>query len=134
MINAKFGPLWTQRQTLGVRNGLAFRVGAVVVRVGEVLQGGAAGGMGPGARGVVVEVAWGWGDEGEEGESEGEGEKKGEVEDKREEDEEGDGLGLVQAFWDSLGVKGARECVGVPGMGEGFGIVRQWCEVLRIRS
>ena len=122
--------MWTQRQTLGVRNGLAFQVGAVVVRVGEVLQGGAAGGMGPGARGVVVEVAWGGGDEGEEGESGGESgrEEKGEGE------EEGDGLGLVQAFWDSLGVKGARECVGVPGMGEGFGVVRQWCEVLRIRS
>lgn len=97
-----------------MRNGLAFGVGGVVVRVGEVVHGGSAG---VGARGVVVEVGWrGGGGEGEEGEG------------------ESDGMGFVQAFWDSLGVKGARECVSVPGMGEGFGVVRQWCEVLRIRS
>lgn len=101
-----------------------------MVRVGEVVQAGAAGGIG--ARGVVVEVSFGGEDGGglggEEGEvgTEEEGSGQGE--------EERDGLGLIQAFWDSLGVKGARECVGVPGMGEGFGVVRQWCEVLRIRS
>ena len=63
-------------------------------------------------RGVVVEIEW--------TEEDGNGEDGG--------------AGLVQAFWDTLGVKGARECVNVAGMAEGFGCVRQWIEVLRIRN
>ncbi|KAG7007823.1 hypothetical protein G7Y79_00008g024610 [Physcia stellaris] len=96
LLLAKFGPLWTQRQTLGVRNGLAFGVGGFVVRVGEVVQGGSAG---VGARGVVVEVAW-RGCRGGGGES--------------------DGVGLVQAFWDSLGVRGLGSVSVSPGWGRGL--------------
>lgn len=81
------------------------------IRAGDVVQG-----YGAGAtltRGAVVEVEWsgGGGDE------------------TIEEPE-----GVVQAFWESLDVKGARECVHVAGLGEGDGCVRQWCEILRIRS
>ena len=113
LLGAKFGPLWTQRQALNVKNGQAFDVGDYTVRAGEVMQG-----YGHGApalvRGVVVEVEWAGGD--------GDG------------DEDEDGEGLVQAFWDILGVKGARECVNVPGAEEEFGSIRQWIELLRIRN
>lgn len=96
---------------MSVKNGQAFEVGDYIVRAGEVVQGYGAGGSALG-RGVVVEIEWtGSGQDGD-----------------------ADGEGLVQAFWDTLGVKGARECVNVAGMGEGFGSVRQWCEVLRIRN
>lgn len=116
LLNAKFGPLWAQRQTLSVKSGLAFEVGDYMVRVGEVVQGYAGGGAALG-RGVVVEVGYiGVDGEGEDG---GDGD---------------DVEGVVQTFWDTLGVKGARECVNVAGMGEGLGCVRQWCEVLRIRN
>ena len=63
-------------------------------------------------RGVVVEIEW----TGEDGNGDDGGE------------------GLVQAFWDTLEVKGARECVNVVGMAEGFTSVRQWVEILRIRN
>ena len=113
LLIAKFGPLWTQRQTLSVKNGQTFEVGEYTVRAGEVVQGYGAGNGGAAlGRGVVVEIEW----TGEDGTGDGGGE------------------GLVQAFWDTLGVKGARECVNVAGMAEGFTSVRQWIEVLRIRN
>lgn len=81
------------------------------MRIGEVRQG--VGGTVQG-RGVVAEVEWVGGGE----------------------EEEGEGEGMIRAFWEGLGVGGARE-VGV-GAGEegmdGWGDVRRWCEVLRLRG
>lgn len=88
-------------------------MGDFTVRAGEVVQGYGAGTGGAAlGRGVVVEIEW--------TEEDGNGDDSGE--------------GLVQAFWDTLGVKGARECVNVAGRAEGFSCVRQWIEVLRIRN
>ena len=81
------------------------------IRVGEVRQG--VGGTVHG-RGVVVEVEY-LGEEGGEEEWE-EGER------------------VIRAFWEGLGVRGGREVVRVPGVEEGAGEVRQWCEVLRLRG
>ncbi|KAL8831492.1 MAG: hypothetical protein Q9191_000833 [Dirinaria sp. TL-2023a] len=111
LLNAKFGPLWTQRQSLSVRNGQAFQVADYNIRIGELVQG-----YGPGAalaRGAIVEIAW-TGGQGKEPVEEPEA--------------------FVQAFWESLEIKGARESVHVAGLGEGDGLVRQWCEALRIRN
>ena len=111
LLNSKFGPLWTQRQTLSVRNGQAFEVADYTVRIGELVQGYGAGAAL--ARGAVVEIEWTGGDETEQ------------IEEQE---------GMIQAFWESLEVKGAKECVHVAGLGEGQAHVRQWCEALRIRS
>ena len=111
LLNTKFGPLWTQRQSLSVRNGQAFQVGEYNIRIGELVQG-----YGPGAalpRGAVVEIAW-IGGKGMEPVEEPEG--------------------FIQAFWESLEIRGAREFVHVAGLGKGEDQVRQWCEALRIRS
>lgn len=67
-------------------------------------------------RGTVVEVQWA-GSEEEEGLEDWEG-----------------GEAMIGGFWEGLGVKGARRVFWVPGLGEGEGSVRQWCEVLRIRT
>ena len=111
LMVSKFGPLWTPRQITSVRNGQAFRIGDYNVRVGEIMQGNSAAAMV--GRGVIVEIEWA----GANGE-----------------DDAGDDDVLVQAFWQTLDVKGARECLHVAGVEEEFGSVRQWCEVLRIRN
>lgn len=111
LLNSKMGPLWTQRQSLSVRNGQASKVGDYNIRIGELVQG-----YGPGAalpRGAVIEIAWTGGEEKEPV-------QESEV--------------FIQAFWESLEVRGARECVHIAGLGQGEDLVRQWCEALRIRS
>ncbi len=108
LMVSKFGPLWTQRQTLVLGNGQAFEIGDYRVRLGEIRQGATSLG-----RGVVGEVEWvGEGDE---------------------EDWE-NAEGIIRPFWDQLCVVGARECFQVPGMNQGNGTVRQWCEILRLRG
>ena len=83
------------------------------MRVGELRQGGSGGGqMG---RGAVCEVAW----VGEETELERE---RWEVDES-----------VVKGFWEGLGLRGAREVYWVPGLGDGEGSIRQWCELLRAR-
>lgn len=66
-------------------------------------------------RGAVCEVAW-VGDEAEQ-------------EKERWETEES----VVKGFWEGLGLRGAREVYWVPGLGDGEGSIRQWCELLRPR-
>ena len=111
LLVSKFGPLWTQRQSLCVTNGQAFDIaGNFRVLIGEVKQGLQGTQLG---RGVVVEVQW-LDDEGEEQWDEGEE--------------------VIRAFWASLGLKGAKECLHVAGKEDGFVNVRQWCEILRLRS
>lgn len=113
LIVSKFGPLWQQRQILNVGHGHAFEVGDFRVRVGELRQAGSGGGqMG---RGAVCEVAW----VGEETEQGKEGWEAGE--------------GVVKGFWEGLALRGAREVYWVPGLGDGEGTIRQWCEILRPR-
>ncbi len=104
---SKFGPLWTQRQTLVLGNGQAFEIGDFRIRFGEIRQGTTSLG-----RGIVVEVEW----TGEE-----------------EEDWE-NAEGVIRPFWDQIRVAGARECFQVAGMDQGDGSVRQWCEILRLRG
>ena len=41
---------------------------------------------------------------------------------------------IIREFWGAIDVKGAREVFSVPGLGDGDGSVRQWCEILKIRS
>lgn len=115
---AKFAAQWQQRQVLHVSNGLAFEIGEEFrVRVGELRQGG--GGGAQMGRGAVVEVQWVGGSE------EGVGEEKEDWE---------NGETVIGAFWDGLGIKGAKKVFWVAGLGEGEESVRQWCDILRIRT
>ncbi|KAL6716838.1 hypothetical protein ACLMJK_004750 [Lecanora helva] len=115
LVVSKLSPLWQQRQVLTVPQGYAFEVGDFKVRIGELRQGGAGGGGGAQmGRGTVVEVEWS-GDE-EKGEEDWESAEA-----------------VIGAFWDGLGVKGAKRAFWFPGLREGEGSVRQWCEILRIR-
>lgn len=111
MIVSKFGPLWQPRQTLSVGHGIAYEIGDFRIRLGEVKQVGSGGGqMGKGA---VCEVAW----VGEGAEQDREGLEAGEA--------------FVKGFWEGLALRGAREVFWVPGLGDGEGTIKQWCEVLR---
>lgn len=113
LIASKFGPLWQQRQILSAGRVYAFEIGEFRVRVGELRQGGSGGGqMG---RGAVCEVAW----VGEEAGPEQEDWEAREV--------------VVKGFWEGLALRGAREVYWVPGLGDGEGTIRQWCELLRPR-
>lgn len=113
LIVSKFAPSWQQRQTLNVNNGYAFEIGDFRVRIGDLRQG--AGGGAQMGKGVVVEIQWiGSGGGGEEDWDSAEA--------------------VIGSFWDSLGVRGARKVFWVPGLGEGEGSVRQWCDIMRIRT
>ena len=113
LIVSKFGPLWQQRQILSAGHGHAFEIGDFRVRVGELRQSGSGGGqMGKGA---VCEVSW-VGEEAEQGKESWEA-----------------GEAVVKGFWEGLALRGAREVYWVPGLGDGEGTVRQWCELLRPR-
>lgn len=118
LLLTKYGPLWQQRQILGIVNGQGFEIDDFRVRIGEVRQaGGGVGGGGPGqmmgiGKGAVCEVEWVGG---EEGDLEGAGE-------------------VIAGFWEGLGVKGGRKVYEVPGVREGDGSVRQWFEGLRVRG
>ena len=113
LVTSKFSPLWQQRQMLTVAHGYAFEIGDFRVRVGELRQGSGAGAqMG---RGTVVEVQWLGNEEG--GEEDWESAKA-----------------VIEAFWDALGAKGARRVFWVPGLGKGEESIRQWCDILRIRT
>jgi len=112
LILTKLGPIWQQHQVLSISSGQAFEIDDFKVRVGEIKQGYSGGAqMG---RGAVCEIEWG-GEDGEESDWE-------------------TGECVIRAFWEGLGVKGARDCFGVAGLREGDGNVRQWIEILRIRS
>ena len=86
------------------------------VRVGELKQGGAGGFVG---RGAVVEIEWtgNGNNEGAQGEDDWEG-----------------GEEILDAFWDGMGIKGARKVCNVAGLKEGEGCIGQWCEILRTRT
>lgn len=98
---------------LSVGNGTAFEIGDFRVRVGEVRQSGI-GGVQMG-RGALCELSWS-GDSGEEKEESWEA-----------------GETVVRGFWEGLGIRGAREVFWVPGLGDGEGTIRQWCEILRAK-
>lgn len=108
----KLGASWQQRQTLNVVHGHALEVGDFRIRVGDVRQG--SGGGAQNGRGTVVEVQWVGSEEGEEDWESAEA--------------------VIGSFWDGLGVRGARKVFWVPGLAEGEGSVRQWCDILRIRT
>lgn len=93
-------------------NGHALEVGDFRVRIGDVRQGG--GGGAQMGRGTVVEIQWVGGGEGVVDWDSAEA--------------------VIGGFWDGLGVRGARKVFSVPGLAEGEGSVRQWCDVLRIRT
>ena len=94
---------------LHVAHGTAFEIGEFRIRIGELKQG--YGGGTQMARGAVCEVEWiGGGEDWENGDK------------------------FIRGFWEGLEVKGAREVFWVAGLGEGESTIRQWCEILRIRS
>ena len=111
LLHARFGPLWTPRQTTIVADGHTLEIGSFRIRLGELRQAQ------PQAqvvsKGVVVEIEY----NGKEQE---------------EDDDWGIAEGLIRAFWSDLGIKGAREYFRTAGEEDGFGNVRQWCEVLRL--
>lgn len=122
LVATKFGPLWQPRQALHVMNGSAFEVGDFRVRIGELKQGYGAGGTLT-ARGAVCEIEW-LGLESINPSSTVGAQK---------EDWKG-AEPVIRGFWETLEVKGAREVFWVSGLGDGTGSVRQWCEILRLRS
>ena len=109
-MTTKLGPIWAPKQNLSVRDGQAFVLGDFTIRAGEVRQGGGANAM---LRGIIVEISW-------SGDVENEGTEGGEE--------------MIKELWGSLGVKNARECVEVHGAADRFRVVRQWCEILRLRT
>ena len=113
LVVSKFSPLWQPRQTLSVPHGHSFDVGDFRIRFGELRQG--SGGGAQMGRGTVVEVQWNGSDEegGEDWES---------------------AEAVIGSFWDGLGIRGAKKVFWVPGLGDGEGSIRQWCDILRIRA
>ncbi|KAL9057885.1 MAG: hypothetical protein Q9206_002163 [Seirophora lacunosa] len=113
LLFTKFGPLWQRRRAVAVTEGSAMEVGGFRVRAGELRTDV---GTAQVVRGVVAEVSHvGQSDDGQDG---------------------GDDEGLVRAFWDGLGVEGAREFRGleVGKRDDEFGNVRLWCEVLMLND
>lgn len=109
LVESKMGPMWMQRPTLSVINGLGYWIGDYRVRLGEVRQGA---GSGAQLKGIAVEVEWAGAEEGEWGMGEP----------------------AIRAFWDGLGLKKGRGVVQVAGLEKGNGSVRQWFEVLRLKG
>lgn len=113
LVAGKLSPLWSHRQTLHVGNGLAFGMEDFRVRVGDLRQGQSAL-----VKGTVVEIEWLAAADGESQE---------------ESDWETSQL-VIRAFWDTLGIDGAREVIRVPGSGnKGLDLVGQYCQLLRFR-
>lgn len=108
-VGSKMGPMWMQRPTLSVSNGMGYWLGDFRVRLGEVRQG-----VGSGAqlKGVAVEVEWAGAEEGDW--------ELGEP--------------TIRTFWENLGLKKGRGIVHVPGLEKGNGTVRQWIELLRLKG
>ncbi|KAL8726288.1 MAG: hypothetical protein Q9181_006112 [Wetmoreana brouardii] len=113
LLGSKFGPLWQSRQILAVTDGSTYQIGDFRVRAGELRQGIGGAQL---VRGVIAEVAYMGQD--------GEGDAKGSAE------------GIITAFWQELGVQGAREFMstGPGGRDDGFEDVRLWCRVLMLKS
>lgn len=96
-----------------VFDGSAMEVGDFRIRAGELRNDT---GKAQIVRGVIVEVAYlGEEGDGQDGES---------------------GEEMVRAFWEELGVKGAREFKGSDSRetDDGFGDVRLWCKVLMLND
>lgn len=113
LVVGKLSPLWSHRQTLHVGNGVGFGMEDFHVRVGELRQGQSAL-----VKGTVVEIEWLAAADGES-----------------QEERDWDTAQLViRAFWDTLGIDGAREVIRVPGSeNKGFDLVGQYCQLLRFR-
>lgn len=113
LVVGKLSPLWSHRQTLHVGNGVAFEMEDFRVRVGEVRQGQTAL-----VKGTVVEVEW---------------LAAADVDSEEQTDWDTAQL-VIRAFWDTLGIEGAREVIRIPGSGnKGFDLVSQYCQFLRSR-
>lgn len=110
---------------MSVANGLAYEVGDFRIRAGELRQGV---GSSQVLRGIVVEINWVGGGGGGSGSGSGSGET--EDSDRMEEEVQG----VIKAFWEPLGISGAKEVFQVAGFAEGNGTVRQWVEMLRSRG
>ena len=114
LISSKFGPLWQQRHTSHISNGSAFETGGFRIRVGELKQG--FGGGTQLVRGGICEIEM-----------------------IRDDNDNSDGnidaaKSIIRGFWDGIGFKGAREVFDVPGTVQGDVNIRQWLEILRLRS
>ena len=121
LIVSKFGPLWQSRQILHITNGAAFEVGDFRIRIGELKQG--FGGVTQMTRGAICEIEWNDTDSVQQGSTDGPREEEWMAAEP-----------VIRGFWDALDMKGARDVFLVPGLGDDMSSVRQWCEILRIRS
>jgi hypothetical protein len=111
LLVSRFGPLWTRRQVLQVSNGQAYEVGDFVVRFGEVREIRQGQGGVQHIRGTVAQITWA-GDEVDISTAEA----------------------SIREFWNELQIPGAKEFTKVAGLDLGFGEVRQWLEVMRLRA
>ena len=113
LMTIKFSLLWTPRQVLFISNGQCFKIGDFQIRFGELRHGH---GQGQGGmqhvRGVAVEIEW--------MES---GEEDWEIVER-----------TIGGFWEALDVQGAKLLIRIAGVEEGDAVVRQWCEVLKLRT
>ena len=132
LVENKMAALWTTRMRLGVPSGGAYDAGAYVVRLGELKQMAAQATM----RAIVAcvqsaasEVSGGASATTATAKSNGDAANGA--------DEQGNNMKTkeaVRSFWKSFGVDGAKEYFYIPTENDdGFGEVRLWCEVLRLR-
>ncbi|KAI9795630.1 MAG: hypothetical protein M1835_005415 [Candelina submexicana] len=122
LMATKMGPLWTQRQTLHVSNGLSYDLQDFKVRLGEVKQG-----QNAILKGVIAELEW----------LAGSGSHTWGKQKDAETDDWETGELIIRALWEGLDIPGSRETIRVPGVGQeqgkGMDVARQYCEILRLR-
>ena len=114
LLLAKFGPLWQPRHISQVSNGVTFDIGGFRARVGELKSGFSGAAQIP--RGAICELEM--------------------ISDQKEgnnEDPEA-AKAILRGFWEGFNVKGAREVLDVPGIADDEGRIRQWVEILRLRT
>lgn len=115
LVESKMAGLWTARARLAVLGGAVYEAGEFVVRVGELRQ---VGGAQSAVRAVVACVQRG-----------GEGDGMALAEEDTQKQKE-----AVRTFWKSFGFESAKEYFYIPTADDdGFGEIRLWCEVLRLR-
>lgn len=149
LLVTKFGPLWTQRQSVQVVNGQAYDLGEYRIRIGELRQAGSGT-----ARGVVVgfEIAEGSGKgakeskkarsakasangwKGNDEEKEERQQQQQQQQHEKEHEEEQRRWEGIRHLWSDLEIEGAKAFIRTSGVGTGTGFdeVRQWCEALRL--
>jgi hypothetical protein len=142
LLNTKLSAMWTQKQALVVRDGLAFALGELVVRVGELRSARGVGGSPPTLQGVVVCIESRAEDPGSQ-DNMNMDKGKGVTPPKQETEQTvRDVQEMIKDLWRNLDVQGRKE--GIKQAFSSYGgeseveavhwEVRMWCEILRLRS